>query len=88
MIRRLVLRRFKRFEEEIFTMDGHVVLAGPNNSGKTTVLQAIAAFSLALYRWKMLNNFHRRQHPGVGHSLGGKSAHHVSAHGGRVLRRH
>jgi hypothetical protein len=36
------------------------VLAGPNNTGKTTLLQAIAAWSLALNRWKELNNYHRR----------------------------
>ena len=52
MIREVVLRRFKRFEEERFPLDGHVVLAGQNNAGKTTVLQAIAAWTLALNRWR------------------------------------
>ena len=60
MIRRVILRRFKRFAEQIFELEGHVVLAGPNNMGKTTVLQAIAAWNLALNRWKQLNNYHRR----------------------------
>lgn len=59
MIRRLVLRRFKRFETVEFDLPGHVVLAGPNNTGKTTVLQAVAAWSLALDRWKQLNDFQR-----------------------------
>ena len=59
MIRRLVLRRFKRFEAVEFIFPGHVVLAGPNDSGKTTVLQAVAAWSLALARWKQLNDFQR-----------------------------
>ncbi len=55
MIRRLTLRRFKRFEEVEFRLPGHVVLAGPNNTGKTTVLQAIAAWDLALTRWRQVN---------------------------------
>ena len=59
MIRRVVLRRFKRFEEEVFDISGNVVLAGPNNMGKSTVLQAIAAWGFALNRWKQLNDFQR-----------------------------
>ena len=59
MIRRLVLRRFKRFDTVEFVLPGHVVQAGPNNTGKTTVLQAIAAWGLALDRWKQLNDFQR-----------------------------
>lgn len=59
MIRRVVLRRFKRFDDVTFTLPGHVVLAGPNNTGKTTMLQAVAAWRLALDRWKQLNDFRR-----------------------------
>jgi predicted ATPase len=59
MIQRVTIRRFKRFEEEVFNMPSHIVLAGPNNSGKTTVLQAIAAWTLAFSRWKELNDFWR-----------------------------
>ena len=59
MIRRVVLRRFKRFDDVEFVLPGHIVLAGPNNTGKTTVLQAIAAWGLALDRWKELNDFQR-----------------------------
>jgi len=57
MIRRVVLRRFKRFEEETFDFPGNIVLAGPNNTGKSTVLQAIAAWGLAFDRWKRNNDF-------------------------------
>ena len=40
MIRKVILRRFKRFADETFeSLPGHIVLAGPNNTGKTTVLQ-------------------------------------------------
>ncbi len=60
MIRSVSIRRFKRFEEASFNLGGgHVVLAGPNNMGKTTILQAIAAWSLAFSRWKELNDFGR-----------------------------
>jgi hypothetical protein len=55
VIRRLVLRRFKRFGEVELRLPGHVVLAGPNNTGKTTVLQAIAAWDLALTRWRQVS---------------------------------
>lgn len=57
MISKVVIKRFKRFADVTFDMPGHVVLAGPNNTGKTTVLQAIAAWGLALNRWKQLNDF-------------------------------
>ncbi len=59
MIRRVTINGFKRFEQVEFTLPGHVVVAGPNNAGKTTLLQAIAAWSLALTRWKQLNDFQR-----------------------------
>ena len=59
MIRRVVIRRFKRFDEVEFILPGHVVLAGPNNTGKTTFLQAIAAWGLALDRWRAHNDFRR-----------------------------
>ena len=50
-INKVVVRRFKRFGETTFELGDNVVLAGPNNSGKTTLLQAIATWSLALGRW-------------------------------------
>jgi predicted ATPase len=59
VIRKVVVRRFKRFAEVEFTFPGHVVFAGPNNTGKTTVLQAIAAWGLALDRFKRQNDFQR-----------------------------
>ena len=56
-INSVTIRNFKRFKDETFNFDGNVVLAGPNNSGKTTLLQAIATWSLALERWRELNNY-------------------------------
>ncbi len=59
MIRRVLIENFKRFDRAEFVLPGHVVVAGPNNTGKTTLLQALAAWSLALDRWKELNDFQR-----------------------------
>jgi len=59
VIQRVTIRRFKRFREVTFDLPGHIVLAGPNNTGKTTMLQAVAAWGLALNRWKQLNDFHK-----------------------------
>ena len=61
MIHTVRIRGFKRFEDVEFRLPGHVVLAGPNNTGKTTVLQAIASWALALRRWRELNDFNPRQ---------------------------
>ena len=61
MIHTVRIRGFKRFDEVEFRLPGHVVLAGPNNTGKTTVLQAIASWALALRRWRELNDFKRRK---------------------------
>lgn len=58
-IRRVRIEGFKRFDDVEFVLPGHIVVAGPNNSGKTTLLQAIAAWNLALTRWKELNDFQR-----------------------------
>ncbi|MCY2952080.1 MAG: AAA family ATPase [Planctomycetota bacterium] len=52
MITKVSLKYFKRFEEQDFGLSDHIVLAGPNNSGKTTLLQAIMVWNLALQKWK------------------------------------
>ena len=40
------------------------MLAGPNDTGKTTVLQAIASWAQAMRRWRQLDDFD----PGNGYS--------------------
>ncbi len=52
MITRVKLKYFKKFPEETFILDDNIVLAGPNNSGKTTLLQAISVWNLALQKWQ------------------------------------
>jgi hypothetical protein len=51
MIQKVQLRYFKSFKEEVFDLSDHVVLAGPNNAGKTTLVQAITTWHFALRRW-------------------------------------
>ncbi len=60
IIKELTVRRFKQFDEITFELPGHVVLAGQNNSGKTTVLQALSAWSLALEQWRLLHDTKKR----------------------------
>ena len=48
MINKVIVKNFKRFKEEEFLLSESVVLAGPNNAGKSTLLQAIATWRLGL----------------------------------------
>jgi energy-coupling factor transporter ATP-binding protein EcfA2 len=59
MIKEVVLRRFKQFENTLLELSGHVVLAGQNNSGKTTVLQALSAWSLGHEQWRTLSDLQK-----------------------------
>ena len=51
MIRRVRLGSFKRFRNQSFELDDSIVLAGPNNAGKSTLLQAIATWKFGLDHW-------------------------------------
>lgn len=51
MLTRLTVRNFKRFEEIAIDLDSPVLFIGPNNSGKTTALQALALWDLGMRRW-------------------------------------
>jgi len=45
MIRRVVVSGFKKFRHLEFEPEKRVVIAGPNNSGKSTLLQALATWA-------------------------------------------
>jgi len=51
MIRKVTVKNFKLFADQTFELSDSIVLAGPNNSGKTTLLQAIATWKFGLERW-------------------------------------
>jgi hypothetical protein len=51
MLTRLRIRNFKRFEDADIELGSPVVLIGPNNSGKTTALQALALWDTGLRLW-------------------------------------
>ena len=55
MINKVVINNFKKFEHLEFELPDHLVIAGPNNSGKTTLLQAIAAWSEIAFQWSESN---------------------------------
>jgi len=51
MLTRIRIRNFKRFDDVDLELGKAVVLIGPNNSGKTTALQAIALWDIGVRRW-------------------------------------
>ena len=51
MLTRIQIRNFKKLKEVEFELGKSVVLIGPNNSGKTTALQALALWDIGLRRW-------------------------------------
>lgn len=51
MFTRIKIKHFKLFEEVDLELGQHVVLVGPNNSGKTSLLQAIALWEIGLKKW-------------------------------------
>ena len=51
MLTKLICRNFKNFGEVEIELGNPVVFIGPNNSGKTTALQALALWEIGLRRW-------------------------------------
>ncbi|MGA9408133.1 MAG: AAA family ATPase [Bacteroidota bacterium] len=51
MLTSLVIRNFKRFESLDIELGKTVMLVGPNNSGKTTALQALALWDIGVRLW-------------------------------------
>ena len=51
MLTKLTIRNFKRFEEVEIELGNPVVFVGPNNSGKTTAMQALALWDAGLKQW-------------------------------------
>ena len=51
MLTQIQIRNFKKLDDVSFDLGKSVVLIGPNNSGKTTALQALALWDIGLRRW-------------------------------------
>ena len=51
MLTRLTVRNFKRFGDLVVELGNPVVFIGPNNSGKTSAMQALALWDVGLKRW-------------------------------------
>jgi len=51
MLTKLTIRNFKRFKDVEIELGNPVVFIGPNDSGKTTALQALAMWAIGLTRW-------------------------------------
>ncbi len=51
MLTRLRIHNFKRFDDVEIDLASPVLFIGPNNSGKTSAMQALALWSVGLKRW-------------------------------------
>lgn len=51
MLTKLTVRRFKPLDDVEIDLGNPVVFVGPNNSGKTTALQALALWGTGVQRW-------------------------------------
>ena len=67
MLTKLTIRNFKRFGEVEIELGNPVVFIGPNNSGKTSAMQALALWDIGLKRWneKRLGKSTPEKRPGV-----------------------
>lgn len=51
MLTKITIKNFKRFDKIEVELASRVVFIGPNNSGKTTALQALALWDAGLKKW-------------------------------------
>ena len=52
MLTKLIIRRFKRFDNATIELGNPVIFIGPNNSGKTSAMQSLALWDIGLRRWR------------------------------------
>ncbi len=53
MLTKITIKNFKRFSEVEIELGSPVVFIGPNNSGKTSALQALALWDVGLRKWNV-----------------------------------
>ena len=51
MLTKLTIRNFKRFGESEIELGSPVIFVGPNNSGKTSAMQALSLWEIGVKRW-------------------------------------
>jgi ABC-type cobalamin/Fe3+-siderophores transport system ATPase subunit len=51
MVTRITINNFKKIETISFDLNSPLILIGPNNSGKTSILQAITLWEAGLKKW-------------------------------------
>ncbi|MCB2263123.1 MAG: AAA family ATPase [Candidatus Thiosymbion ectosymbiont of Robbea hypermnestra] len=51
MLTKVSIRNFKLFDDVDIELSDRVVFIGPNNSGKTSALQALALWEIGINRW-------------------------------------
>ncbi|TAK23908.1 MAG: hypothetical protein EPO26_07500 [Chloroflexota bacterium] len=71
MLTKQTVRNFKRFDDVEIELGNPVVFIGPNNSGKTSALQALALWEVGLRNWlaKRRGRAAPEKRPGVTISL-------------------
>ncbi|MGD2093084.1 MAG: AAA family ATPase [Candidatus Aminicenantes bacterium] len=67
MLTKITIRNFKCFDEVAVDLASPVVFIGPNNSGKTTALQALALWEIGIKHWnsKRKGKTNPEKRPGV-----------------------
>jgi predicted ATPase len=56
MITKFTIKNFKRIDDLELDLSSRVALVGPNNSGKTTLLQALTIWDIGLRKWSSQRN--------------------------------
>lgn len=54
-IRKLIIKNFKKIQEETYEFDQFNLLVGANNSGKSTILQAMAIWQFCVEQFRLSN---------------------------------
>ncbi len=63
MITKLIVKNFKRFPHAEIELTPPVVFIGPNNSGKTTALQALSLWETGYRKWVEKRGFDKEKQP-------------------------
>ena len=65
MLTKIIIENFKLFEKVEIELDNPVVFVGPNNSGKTTTLQALSLWELGVKKWISRGNITKKKRSGI-----------------------